>query len=330
MADICTKCNKPAQSVTIGGRMYCASCGEPQSIAKSAPKRTMSDLGTRTRLISARPAASLHSRARLAKGGVVDLRTPRSEAPQIHTRRIVAKPLAKPQASIAPTNPQNVSTASASRSEKISHFHQPHSQIITEAKSAPKLPSVSTPKPTIQLPSHAETHHRAMSKLAAHHKATNQYQENTSSSLKRYSAVAAAVVLMGGYVWFQNFPKLELHSASSKAGFALTLPAYLPSSYSLNGPVEARNGSAIISFKSPSTTDPLKITQNVTTWDSQSLRDNISASRTNDFIAVEGQGLTIYLWGKNEAAWVNHGIRYGIEGTGKLSREQILKIAYSL
>ncbi len=329
MADLCTKCKNPAESVTIGGRMYCASCGEPHSIAKATSKRSMSEVGTRTRLVSARPANSLHKGAHIAKGGVVDLRSPSPELAKIHTRNLASKPTMKAP-SLATKNKQKPSHSAIPRSEKISHFHRPQSQIATVAKIESEVRPITVPKLSAQLPSHAETHHRAMSKLAAHHKATSHDQHHATSNIKRYGTVAAAVLIMGSYVWFQNFPKLELHSASSKAGFALTLPAYLPSSYSLTGPVEASNGSATISFKSPSATDALKITQNVTSWDTQSLRDNITNSKSKDFIAVEGQGLTIYLWGKNEAAWVNHGIRFGIEGTGKLSREQILKIAYSL
>jgi hypothetical protein len=331
MADTCAKCKKTAESVTIGGRMYCAGCGEPHSVAKSAPKRTMSDVGTRTRLVSARPASSLHKTAHIAKGGVVDLRTPRTEPAKIHTRTNskVSTKAKTPTPTPAPNKHMAIPHA-VSRSEKISHFHRPQNSVQAEVHSEPKVHPVAAHATAPRLPSHAETHHRAMTKLAAHHKASNHTVHENYSSLKRYGTVAAAVLIMGTYVWLQNFPKLELHSASSKAGFALTLPAYLPSSYSMNGPVVATNGSATISFKSPSTSEPLKISQNVTNWDSKSLRDNISSSKTQDFIAVEGQGLTIYLWGKNEAAWVYHGIRFGLEGTSKLSREQILKIAYSL
>ena len=45
---------------------------------------------------------------------------------------------------------------------------------------------------------------------------------------------------------------------------------------------------------------------------------------------MEAKGLTVYLNKDNQATWVNHGVWYKITGTTRLSREQILKIAYSL
>lgn len=45
---------------------------------------------------------------------------------------------------------------------------------------------------------------------------------------------------------------------------------------------------------------------------------------------MQGQGLTIYLFNNNRATWVNKGIWFSIEGADRLSREQILKMVYSL
>jgi hypothetical protein len=93
---------------------------------------------------------------------------------------------------------------------------------------------------------------------------------------------------------------------------------------------ETTPGLVTLSFNSPSATETLKIAQAKTDWDSSSLLDNFIIKNTDDYTTVQGQGLTIYLWGNNQAAWVNHGVRYSIEGAARLSREQILKIAYSL
>ena len=83
-------------------------------------------------------------------------------------------------------------------------------------------------------------------------------------------------------------------------------------------------------FSSPSASESLKIAQARTTWDSSSLLDNFVAKNADDYATVQGQGLTIYMFGQNRATWVNKGVWFSIEGAGKLSREQVLKVAYSL
>jgi hypothetical protein len=145
----------------------------------------------------------------------------------------------------------------------------------------------------------------------------------------RVLTTVAAVTIMAGYVWFQNYPKLAIESAGSRAGMTATLPSYLPSSYNLSR-TDTGPGLVTLSFASPSSPDTLTIAQHRTTWDSNSLLDNYISKQTDDYATVEGQGLTIYLYNNNQAAWVNHGVWYSIEGASRLSREQVLKIAYSL
>jgi hypothetical protein len=139
----------------------------------------------------------------------------------------------------------------------------------------------------------------------------------------------AAIVIMAGYIWFQNYPKLAIESAGNRAGIAATLPTYLPSSYTLSR-TDTSPGLVMLSFNSPSLPDTLKISQHRTSWDSSSLLDNFVAKQTDDYAAVQDQGLTIYLFNNNKATWVNHGVWYSIEGAARLSREQVLNIAYSL
>jgi hypothetical protein len=154
-------------------------------------------------------------------------------------------------------------------------------------------------------------------------------QPSKDSSLKKLAAAGAAVVIMGGLIWMQNSPKLAFHSAANKAGIDASLPTYIPSSYSQSGPVSVESGKLTLNFTSPTSEKPLTITQKRTDWDSNSLRENYVARHSDNLLAVQGQGLTIFLY-NDQASWVNHGIWYTISGTAKLSREQVLKIAYGL
>lgn len=322
MAEKCDKCNQTGKPVRIAGRHYCHACGEALPTTSTT---SLSDVGIRHN-----PTVGSHpvpARTGLAKGGVINLREGTPAAQIIPNRRMrPTTTTAKP--AIAESKP-------AVRSQAIARFHaQATSQPLETTGQPVATPTVAVAKsaPSAHterrhMPAHAETHHRAMAKLAIDRR---HIKPTVIPSLHRYAAVAAAVTIMAGYIWLQNYPKLALHSASSKAGFSLTLPGYLPSSYELEGPVDARNGQAVMAFRSPSAPTELRITKRTTTWDSSSLRDNAIPGQGKNVVAVEGQGLTIYIWGQNQAAWVNHGIWYAIDGAASLSREQLLKIAYSL
>ncbi|HVE80736.1 MAG TPA: DUF4367 domain-containing protein [Candidatus Dormibacteraeota bacterium] len=143
-------------------------------------------------------------------------------------------------------------------------------------------------------------------------------------------AAGAALAIMGGYIWMQNYPKMAFRTAAHKAGVEATLPSYVPSSYRQDE-VSYQTGEVKISFYTPGSRQKLDITQRRTAWDSDSLRENHISPKTDKYLAVQGQGLTIYFYDNNkQVSWVNHGVWYNMTGAEQLSREQILKIAYSL
>jgi hypothetical protein len=190
-----------------------------------------------------------------------------------------------------------------------------------------------------ELPRQAETQHEAMTRLpqAPPAPATPLPQTNGSwlrpalhaAAGSRVLTTAAAIAIMSGYIWLQNAPKMALQSANAKAGVNATLPSFVPSSYNLIR-TDTGVGQVTLSFSSPSVPDPLTIAQQKTSWDSSSLLDNFVAKHTDAYSTEQSQGLTVYLFDNNKATWVNHGIWYTIDGATRLSREQILKIAYSL
>lgn len=150
---------------------------------------------------------------------------------------------------------------------------------------------------------------------------------NTASVLKIGAAVAV-IGIMASVVWAQNSPKLAFHNAAAKAGIDASLPTYIPSSYHQTGPVSVNPGELTMAFTSP-VSNAIKIVQQQSSWDASSLRDNYISHQTENYLTVQGQGLTIYLYG-NQADWINHGVWYQINGIASLSREQVLKIAYGL
>jgi hypothetical protein len=253
-----------------------------------------------------------------------------------------------------------------SRSEQISRFDtDPLAQVRDPEKlhdkfgnptlelleqSEPTKPSVSSQSGTytpIAPPAHAPElphitalQHQAMTRLAlAPAKDLSPAGVNRplswlphfriSQHRRRSLATISIIIVMAGYVWVQNYPKMALQNANNQAGLSASLPGFMPSSYSLSQTTTGP-GQITLSYSSPNTGSDLKIAQSRSTWDSSSLLDNFVAKNADDYAAVQGEGLTIYLFDNNEATWVNHGIWYNIEGASLLSRAQILKIAYSL
>ncbi|HUD11397.1 MAG TPA: hypothetical protein VMS08_03230 [Candidatus Saccharimonadia bacterium] len=201
---------------------------------------------------------------------------------------------------------------------------------------APTTASAKAP----EMPHLAAMQHEAMTKLAP----APQPQMAMSRAPMRMSwaphfkvtphtgrslATISVVVLMAGYIWIQNYPKMALQNASNVAGLSASLPGFMPSSYSL-AHTSTVPGQVTLKYTSPSAQQALKIAQSRSDWDSNSLLDDFVSKNADDYAAVDGEGLTIFLFNDNEATWVNHGIWYSIEGASRLSRQQILKIAYSL
>ena len=364
----CPACQQDTSPVKIGGQLYCSECGTPVGVLagpSASPKRISMDLTPRNRgqtqtkasthstenlsaHVQAAAAASLHRRVKPSR--VLDLRGA--------DKRNVAPPEIAHTPHHIPATPPTATTHERHLAHFADRFEKakkvPRSPLVNKfggarlqpSDDAPAPDNVPTPayEPVQELPQLAATHHAAMTRLVPapenlppnapmSHLPTSSRSWRPhlglSSNTNRTVTTVAAVAIMSGYIWVQNYPKFALQSANSQAGVAASLPSYLPSSYTLKH-TDTSPGLVTLNFGSPSATEALKIEQHRTTWDSSSLLDNFVTKNTDDYSTVLGQGLTIYLFSNNQAAWVNHGIWYSIAGAGHLSREQILKIAYSL
>jgi uncharacterized protein involved in copper resistance len=74
----------------------------------------------------------------------------------------------------------------------------------------------------------------------------------------------------------------------------------------------------------------LTITEAKTSWDSQAVLEQHVLKNSTDYLALQAQGLTIYMYGKNQAAWVNHGSFYTMTGENQINQDDMIRIATSL
>ena len=139
---------------------------------------------------------------------------------------------------------------------------------------------------------------------------------------------AMAFILLGAYLWQSNYPSFALKLASVRSGVEAAAPGYLPNGWNVTRDVTSASGSLVYKLQNKDRT--MTISQQRSDWDSQALLEQFVLAKSQEYLALQAQGLTIYVYSQNQAAWVNHGVMYKIEGDHGLDQDQIIRIATSL
>jgi len=143
-------------------------------------------------------------------------------------------------------------------------------------------------------------------------------------------SISVLVALIAAYITYVNMPNLSVRIASSQAGIAAKYPEYRPDGYSLDGPVTFSDGEVTVNFKANTGSNKFTFKQTKSSWDSSAVLDNIVHKKVGEqYLTSQEHGITIYSYNGN-AAWVNAGILYTIDGNAPLSSDQIRRIATSL
>ncbi len=322
----CQNCQQDSW-VTIGTKKYCTNCGSlssPPSIIAS-----MNDVKGPAEVYKAPAnpvsAQSLHGTSALASGGVLDLRKPKT-APTVTTPAvtkaasftdIAPRPQPQPAAAPAPT-PDPIPGVAPQPPEPVA---------------APAPAPVPAPQPQPQLNTRPQPTIKEMAaQLSSPSEivATNEKKQAVTRPLS-VAAAALSVLIMGGYIWVSNYNNLSIRTASQRAGIVASLPHYTPSGYKLNGPISYGTGFVSFNLKSSKdTSQNVAIIQRKSDWDSASLLELYVSPKSKDYVAVDSQGLKIYLYGDGQATWVNRGLQYVVQANSGLNRDQIVKMAESL
>jgi hypothetical protein len=201
----------------------------------------------------------------------------------------------------------------------------PHHAVVKAHAAAVK------PKPVTHRPAH-EIKHTAISE-AMEKASSNPAKTHKTKSHRRILNVASAslaVLLLAGYFTYINMPSLSVRIAAAQAGIDATYPQYRPVGYSLNGPVAYKEGQVTMQFASNSGPQQFALSQSKSSWDSTTLLENyVDPESDGRYATYSDAGLTVYTYGNN-AAWVNGGILYTVEGSAALSNEQVRRIATSM
>ncbi len=139
-----------------------------------------------------------------------------------------------------------------------------------------------------------------------------------------------AGLLLGGFYAYQNVPNLAMRVAATRAGFDASMPGYSPAGFAFKGPVQYSAGQVVVSFKSNTDDRNFKLTQQTSSWSSDSLLNNYVAASGKEYQTYQDRGRTIYIYDGSSATWVNGGVWYQVDGKSNLSSDQLVRIAASL
>jgi hypothetical protein len=335
-------------TIIINGKVYDATTGLPvaapdpvapvkRKVVKS-PTHAFSDIGPSVSVSSSAAvrqgtkANALHQTVK--KSQTLRRDAVKAPAPQSHGLRrkpqmghVAKSPhITKFGTTIRPAEPAKAKPVEKTEKPVVSH-------VVTKAHKA-----VAKQAPAERLSSRALKEKLIAERLAAvASDATNKKEKGARRSLfsgrpRLLSLVTAcfALVILGAYLTYLNMPNLSVRVAAAQAGIAATFPDYRPDGYRFAGPVAYAPGQVSMTFKANGGNHTYTVTEQSSSWDSQAVYDNLVAKASDGgYITNSQQGLTIYTY-DNQAAWVNGGILYTIDGDAPLSNEQLLNIAGSL
>lgn len=312
------------RTVTINGTVYDAHTGLPVD-----PSETKQQSDTPVVKHQSQPSHSLHQT------------TQRS---QTLTRRLVQKAPAKTDVPAkAPVQksplvtkfaPHPAGVKPAKTFSDIGPMTHPVAVKAASKMTSPADKAVIHQPSTSPKPSHIikqEAIQEALDKAPPH-----QRVEKSPKSPKKFhkfvsvGSVSLALLLLAGYFTYLNMPNLSVRVAAAQAGVDASYPEYRPDGYSLSGSIAYNQGWVSMKFASNGGAKNFTIKQSKSSWDSTAVLDNYVKEKAGDnYIPYNERGLTIYVFNSN-AAWVNDGVLYTIEGDAPLSSDQIRHIATSM
>lgn len=303
--------------VSIGGIDYDGHSGLP--VNKQVAK--LQNEVSRARSVHAAGVHSTQQRSTaLNRRFVKKTTTQRPVSPQkdnsIDVRRVVKR---SPHISKFARDPQ--ATAVARTTSDIAAAPHP---VVAKATA----PAVAKPHAAPATP--RDIKHAALGEALANAATPSHEHKQPKRRALNVAAASLGVLLLTGYFTYVNMPNLSVRVAAAQAGIDATYPEYRPVGYRLNGPVAYQDGQVSMKFASNSGPVAFSLNQSRSSWDSSALLEKYVDPRSKGkYATYSDAGLTIYTYG-TDAAWVNGGILYTVEGSATLSNEQVRRIATSM
>jgi hypothetical protein len=235
----------------------------------------------------------------------------------------VSTPVVQHTSHVARQVKHDVNTVIAGVSSEISSI-QPVYAATVDAVSRPSMDIFE------QALARANSHKETYIDPKKAHKTAKRKQRHLTKQIARSGSMALAVLLVAGFIAYQNTANLTMRVASSKAGFHANMPGFKPSGFAV-GKFTYGKGFVAVNFHSNSDSRTFNLTQKVSSWDSEALLDEfVSDASGKSYQTLEASGRTIYTYGNNNATWVDHGVWFNVESNGSLSTTQLVNLAASM
>jgi len=189
-------------------------------------------------------------------------------------------------------------------------------------------------QPTVKRQPSDDIFERALAHATSHNQPAIKHarpvrQKKRFRRFTNITAASLAVLVIIGFVAYQNVAQIQLHIASSRAGINAVLPKWQPSGFAI-GTVHASPGTVAVNFHGSNTNKTFNLIQTATKWNDTALFDNFVFPDSNSYETVQAAGTTIYTYNNNNATWVSNGIWYKLISNGSLSTSQLVNIAVSM
>jgi hypothetical protein len=313
-----------SNAVSIGGIEYDSHTGLPLTTHKEA------QLHHELRRVQSVQAQGVHKtqqrsaalNRQFVKKIAAAQQKPKSAVVHIDIKRPITR---SPHISKFARDPQ-MKVVKRTASADIAPVHHP---IVAKAHAVAAAAHTAKVAPVSQ-PTSQELKHAALGQALANASSTSKPVKQPRRRALNVAAASLGLLLITGYFTYVNMPNLSVRVAAAQAGIDASYPEYRPVGYRLDGPIAYQNGEVSMKFASNSAPLAFSLNQSKSSWDSSALLEKYVNPRSEGkYATYSDAGLTIYTYG-TDAAWVNGGILYTVEGSALLSNEQIRRIATSM
>ncbi len=251
---------------------------------------------------------------------------PPQPAPVVETTPAVAPvtaPVQQPAAQVSAPPTSTTPTPASQQASKVLN------DIVAPTPSVTPAPSQPTPAGSTTTVAGVTMSREDALKLALGEDAAPQAATKTGPA--RPTAVVMTVIglaLLGAFLWQANATDIQVKLASLRAGLTASVPGFVPGGWSKAQSLKASEGG--VGYELVKDGKALKVEQQKSDWDSQAVLEQYVLRRSTDYLALQSQGLTIYMYGDNQAAWVNQGTFYTLSGDHGIEQDDIIRMATSL
>jgi hypothetical protein len=218
----------------------------------------------------------------------------------------------------------------AEKHAQVSRFHAPAAVPVTSApvpvRHAPVAPVAPQAEPPIAHHNNSADMFENAIANATHYVDIAERKVHFKKKARRHALGMTtgvfALMLLGGFMTYQNTPTLQIKVASSVAGVSTRVPDFASAGFTYEG--VSNNGIKLVyGFKNDLAR--YQLVEQTTNWTGEQMISSVSSVAANglpNYTELQVGDQTVYKFNDRHATWVSNGIWYQIHGDQPLSDAQ--------